>query len=231
MTNEELQAEIERLTQANAALTTSINEANQKNEQLETNQKNQNAYITKLEAKSKEQPVVPASLSDKALTAYIQKHMRSDTYNEAKELILKNTSSDIFDCLEPELIKFLDANMTIDKTSTKFILDAFSLKYGQALTNPGHAIHKLGQSPENTPSPQQDAQQPVQQSQQVQPPQQVPVESIAQQLRQSLVPGMTPSDNNAAQTPPQPRTPIANTEDAMKAFKEKARMLGANKFS
>jgi hypothetical protein len=203
MTLEEMQAEIERLTQENQKLT--------------ENQKNQNSYITKLEAAAKQEPTkVQVPVMDKQLTEYLQRNMRRDAMEEGMKVISQSVPKEIVDCLKPELDEFVQANMTIDKTKPSYIVDAFQLLYGKAMTNSAHKIHTIGQAGKETPPA-------------APPP--APQEVLADKLRQTIPPGMTPDDKNAGQTPPASQAKIANTRDAMSAFKQKIQTAGQNRFS
>jgi hypothetical protein len=208
-----------------------IEELAKRNETLEKNQKEQNSYITKLETQlqgfksSSAQPGNPVSPQlSQPLTSYLQKNMKKDTIEEALALIAQQgTGADVIDCIKPELMKFLEETMTIDRTKVSYVTDAFHLIYGKAMSNKDHAIHKLGQAgtKENKPPVSQPASQVAGQ------------QDIAQQLRDRIVPTMTPADVNAAQTPPlqNPNEQIKTTKDAVNSFKRRIINAGGNRFS
>ena len=223
MTLEELQEQIK----SQEALILNLKE---EKEALEKNQKEQNSYITKLEAqlqssKSSSKIAMQEALHlSQPLTAYLQKNMKRDTIEEAMQaLIQQGTGAEIVKCMKPELTKFLDETMTIDKTRPSYVVDAFHLLYGKAMADKNHPVHKIGQAgkQENIPPVSQPVSQVAGQ------------QDIAQQLRDKIAPTMTPTDVNAAQSPPlqNPNEQIKTTKDAVNAFKRRIINAGGNRFS
>lgn len=235
MTEQEYQAALEEADKKLAANASELEGLKSQIKQLEENQKNQNSYITKLEEKTKQVPITSPNPIDMDITRYVQKNMKKDTINEAMAIIAQSVPNEVVECLKPELNKFLDNTMTIEKTKVSYVIDAFNLIRGRALSDVNHPINQIGKptaaQPENKP---QAGVQPQPQPQ----PQQTGNLSYAQRLAMSMgspppvgVPTMTPSDMNAAQTPPTEAQPITSTKDAMKNFKNRVMFGGANKFS
>lgn len=223
--------ELEQLKESQDQLIKALKEDK---ETLAKNQKEQNSHITKLEAelqqlrnKSSNQAqgtTIEPQLS-KPFTDYLQKNMKRDTIEEALSLLAQQgTGADVLDCMKPELMEFLNNTMTIDKTKTSYVVDAFHLLYGKAMANKDHVIHKLGQQQGGV----QGNPPPVQQSQSQVAGQQ----TLAQRMQAVMPPIMTPNDVNAAQTPPQQNgEQIKSTKDAMSSFKKRIINAGGNRFS
>lgn len=220
MTLEELQAALEAEKQKSEALL-------KEKEQLEQNVKNQNSYITKLEqnVKKPEQQIGSPTITDKRLSEYLARNMKRDAIDEAFAVINQNVAPEIVECLKPEVLAMIDKTMTIDRTQPSYVIDAFNIIYGSAMTNKNHKIHQIGKAPE--PKPAAAPVQPV-------PVQQAAQPTVNEQLKAFMgtTPTMTPSDKSAVQAPPNTSpTPIANTRDAMSRFKDAVRNAGANRFS
>lgn len=101
--------------------------------------KNQNSYITKLEQSKGEKG--NGLVEDPAFVAYWQSKMREDVTAKGLQEILTTVDAQTVETLKPELLAFLEANMTLDNTNVEYVVDAFSLVYGRALRNKDHAIH------------------------------------------------------------------------------------------
>ena len=225
MTLEELQAALEAEKQRSEALL-------KEKEQLEQNVKNQNSYITKLEqnVKKPEQQIGGPTITDKRLSEYLARNMKRDAIDEAFAVINQNVAPEIVECLKPEVLAMIDKTMTIDRTQPSYVIDAFNIIYGSAMTNKNHKIHQIGKAPE--PKPATAPAQPGPAQQVAQPVAAQP--AINEQLKAFMgtTPTMTPSDKSAVQAPPNTSpTPIANTRDAMSRFKDAIKNAGANRFS
>lgn len=227
MTLEEMQAQLE-------AQQKQIEAMQAENAQLKTNQSEQNSYITKLEQQLKAAPTQSAApaADNKILQQYLQKSMRKDVVDEAYATLRQNVDQATFECLKPDLDEFLKKNMTTERTTVAYIIDAFTLVHGKALYNKNHPIHKLGTAqgtpPAAAPAPAAAAPAP----QAAQPAQgQPPVQQVSDKLRNFFPPQMTPSDANAAQTPPTGNPGIKNTKDAISSFRNKILSGGGNAFS
>lgn len=212
MTIEELQAALkqtqEELAKERAA-----------KEQLALNQSNQNSYITKLEGQintlkqeianlqttANKDPRSDAGI-DPTLINYLKKQMRKDIETEGYARAKSLVTEEVWKTLEKELVTFVK-DSDDDKVTPEYIVDAFRLLYGRAMTNPEHPIHKVAK-PTQAPAPAA-----------ITPP--------------TLPPSMTPNDSGAAGgTPPSMSqgVQVKNTQEAMKAFKEKILNAGRNNF-
>lgn len=211
MTLEELQA---ALAQAQADLAAE----RAAKQQLETNQGNQNSYITKLEGQinalkqdistlqvTANKDPKDASGIDPTLVNYLKKQMRKDIETEGYSRIQAMVTAEVWKALEKEFNEFIKETMNEANMSPEYMVDAFRLVYGRAMTNKDHPVNKIGQV------------NPPQQRQPFTPP--------------TLPPTMTPSDTSAATgLPGTQAAAIKNTQDAMKAFRDKFRSAGQNTF-
>lgn len=125
--------------------------------------KNQNSYITKLEAQAKGAPNNPGGNSnglDSVTQRYLEKNMMRDTIEEAKQNIVKQVGSEVYNAIEPDLNEWLKANMKIQNCTVEFVEDSFNLIYGRCFRNKDHKVHEAlgkGSTPQvatPTPTPQ-----------------------------------------------------------------------------
>ena len=109
--------------------------------------------------------------------------------------------------------------MNEKNVSVRYIIDSFHLLLGRALANPDHAIQAVLKPVEPT-KPITDNK-PVSESDQ---------EMFKNQLNQMVTRTMTNDDMNAGGAPEVKAPTVANTQDAMKAFKNRLFNLDSSKF-
>ena len=197
---------------------------------LETQRSNQNSYITKLESKVKGlensiETVKSAANNAPALspeiTEYFQKKRREDYTEQAVTEIISQVGQDKYNCLAEELKNFLKLYMNEKNVSVRYIIDSFHLLLGRALANPEHPIQKIlvpvkEEEPKNKiiePTVSEDDQ-----------------NSFREGLRNMVNRTMTNDDINAGGAPEVKAPTVANTQDAMKAFKNRLFNLDSSKF-
>ena len=120
-----------------------------------TNSKNiakQNSYITTLESQTrqgtpaKEPEVKPSATTSNlnpVLTDYVMRNLKRDTIEEAEKQLKTEMSLEQYEAIKPELMEFLNKNMTEEYITVPYIVDACSLILGKCLRNKDHAIHKV----------------------------------------------------------------------------------------
>ena len=221
MTEEEMK---QRVAEAEAEAA----RAKQEVEDLKTQRSNQNSYITKLEGKVKgleNQMDTVKNVANTApalapeITEYFQKKRREDYTEQAVTEIISQVGEDKYKCLEGELKDFLKLYMNEKNVSVRYIIDSFHLLLGRALANPEHAIQKVIKPVEETKPIAEDK--PATESDQ---------EMFRNQLTKMVSRTMTNDDMNAGGAPEIKAPTVANTQDAMKAFKNRLFNLDSSKF-
>ena len=221
MTEEEMKQRVEA-AEAEAA------KARQEIEDLKNQRSNQNSYITKLEGKVKGLENQMDTVKNAANTApalapeiteYFQKKRREDYTEQAVTEIISQVGEDKYNCLAQELKDFLKLYMNEKNVSVRYIIDSFHLLLGRALANPEHAIQKVIK-PVEEPKPITEDK-PVTESDQA---------LFRNQLNNMVNRTMTNDDMNAGGAPEVKAPTVANTQDAMKAFKNRLFNLDSSKF-
>lgn len=220
MTEEEMN---QKIAEAEARAQKAEAEAND----LKVQRSNQNSYITKLEGKVKGlenqiDTVKNAANTAPALapeiTEYFQKKRREDYTEQAVTEIISQVGEDKYNCLAQELKDFLKLYMTEKNVSVRYIIDSFHLLLGRALANPEHAIHGVIAPKTEVPVKQE---QPISESEQTE---------FRNQLNRMVNRTMTNDDINAGGAPELKAPTAANTQEAMKAFKNRLFNLDSSKF-
>lgn len=192
---------------------------------LETQRANQNSYITKLEGKvhgledsmeSVKKSVNTAPALAPEITEYFQKKRREDYTEQAVAEIVSQIGQEKYDCLKDELQNFLKLYMNEKNVSVRYIIDSFNLLLGRAVANPEHPIHKLLEPKKEEPKP-------------------ATISDIDRTLFAQNINGMqnrtmTNEDVNAGGAPEVKPQNIANTKEAMSAFKNRLFNLDSTKF-
>lgn len=194
---------------------------------LEGNQRQQNSYITKLE---QERDALKAQIQtatttlnekpsaiDPALVKYFNKKMTQEIKENATKMIISRVSLDVYNILKPELDAFLDAYMKESNQSEEYILDAFALIYGRAMSDPTHEINKPTTPPEPAAPPQQGM---------------TASQRLQEMARQMTVPNISPTDVSSSTDLPggSSRVEPRNTDEALRKFRDSLSRVGANKF-
>jgi hypothetical protein len=122
--------------------------------------------------------------------------------------------------LESELKDFLKLYMNEKNVSVRYIIDSFHLLLGRALANPEHAIQKVIKPVVEETKPITEDK-PVTESDQA---------LFRNQLNNMVNRTMTNDDMNAGGAPEVKAPTVANTHDAMKAFKNRLFNLDSSKF-
>ena len=221
MTEEEMKQRVEA-AEAEAA------KAKQEIEELKTQRSNQNSYITKLEGKVKglenQMDTVKVAANQAPalapeITEYFQKKRREDYTDQAVTEIISQVGEDKYNCLAQELKDFLKLYMNEKNVSVRYIIDSFHLLLGRALANPDHAIQKVIK-PVEEPKPITEDK-PVTESDQA---------LFRNQLNNMVNRTMTNDDINAGGAPEVKAPSAANTQEAMKAFRNRLFNLDSSKF-
>lgn len=216
MTIEELQKQLQELT-------VQLTEERAKNTTLSNNQSQQNSYITKLEEKINKMETAISNASNAVNTTdlnspamdYVRKFMRKNVEEEGYAKCKSMVTPEQYATLEKELKDFVKAYMNETNLSVEYMVDAFNLIYGRALNNHEHGIHAIGKSTQPTTTPPTN------------------VKSLSEMKELFTAPQMTTVDNSASSDLPgsQPSTAnIRNTDEAMKAFRNRLTNMGANRF-
>lgn len=181
----------------------------------------QNSYITKLENQLKNQAPAPSGAPTDAITQeYIRKKMREDVLEKATHAIIEAVGADIYQAVKPDFDAFLAKNMTLDKTTEEYVIDAFNLVYGRCFAKKDHPVHQVGKTvnPNGTPAP-------------------TVTDTNGKQVAQvqNIIAGqpqvMSGSDSSAAQGLPGVQgTQVKNTKDAFARLKERVANNGGNRF-
>ncbi len=221
MTEEEMRQRVEA-AEAEAA------KAKQEIEDLKNQRSNQNSYITKLEGKVKGLENQMDTVKNAANTApalapeiteYFQKKRREDYTEQAVAEIISQVGEDKYRCLESELKNFLKLYMTEKNVSVRYIIDSFHLLLGRAMANPEHEIQKV-LKPVEEPKPITE-EKPVTESDQA---------LFRSQLNNMVNRTMTNDDTNVGGAPEVKAPSAANTQEAMKAFRNRLFNLDSSKF-
>lgn len=222
MTEEEMKQRVEA-AEAEAA------KAKHEVEELKNQRANQNSYITKLEGKVKgleTQVDTVRSAANQApalapeITEYFQKKRREDYTEQAVVEIISQVGEDKYKCLEDELKNFLKLYMNEKNVSVRYIIDSFHLLLGRALANPEHPIQKVLNQVKEEPKPITEDK-PVSESEQ---------ELFRSQLNKMVNRTMTNDDMNAGGAPEVKAPTAANTQEAIKAFKNRLFNFDSSKF-
>ena len=222
MTEEEMKLRVEA-AEAEAA------KAKHEVEELKNQRANQNSYITKLEGKVKgleNQVDTVRSAANQApalapeITEYFQKKRREDYTEQAVVEIISQVGEDKYKCLEDELKNFLKLYMNEKNVSVRYIIDSFHLLLGRALANPDHPIQKVLNPVKEEPKPITEDK-PVSESEQ---------ELFKNQLNKMVNRTMTNDDMNAGGAPEVKAPTAANTQEAIKAFKNRLFNFDSSKF-
>ena len=220
MTEEEMRQRVE-------AAEAEVAKALQEVENLKNQRSDQNSYITKLEGKVKGLENQMDTVKNAANTApalapeiteYFQKKRREDYTSQAVTEIISQVGEDKYKCLEGELKDFLKLYMNEKNVSVRYIIDSFHLLLGRALANPEHAIQKVIKPVEE---PKRVADNTVTETDQ---------DMFRNQLTRMVNRTMTNDDMNAGGAPEVKAPTVANTQDAMKAFKNRLFNLDSSKF-
>lgn len=220
MTEEEMRQRVE-------AAEAEVAKALQEVENLKNQRSDQNSYITKLEGKVKGLENQMDTVKNAANTApalapeiteYFQKKRREDYTSQAVTEIISQVGEDKYKCLEGELKDFLKLYMNEKNVSVRYIIDSFHLLLGRALANPEHAIQKVIKPVEE---PKKVADNTVTETDQ---------DMFRNQLTRMVNRTMTNDDMNAGGAPEVKAPTVANTQDAMKAFKNRLFNLDSSKF-
>ena len=220
MTEEEMRQRVE-------AAEAEVAKALQEVENLKTQRSDQNSYITKLEGKVKGLENQMDTVKNAANTApalapeiteYFQKKRREDYTSQAVTEIISQVGEDKYKCLEGELKDFLKLYMNEKNVSVRYIIDSFHLLLGRALANPEHAIQKVIKPVEE---PKKVTDNTVTETDQ---------DMFRNQLTRMVNRTMTNDDMNAGGAPEVKAPTVANTQDAMKAFKNRLFNLDSSKF-
>lgn len=185
----------------------------------------QNSYATKLEAQIAELKKAPAQTqvqgTDDITRKYLEDNMRRDIINQATTAIKASYGDAIVEACMPDYLDFLKANMTLKNTTVEYATDAFNLVYGRCFAKKDHPVHNVGKasSPSGTPTPQVQAGNNA-----------AGVQQVASIIN-GQPPVMNPGDHSAGQGLPGTQgTPVKNTKDAFKAFRDRMVQGGSSKF-
>lgn len=193
---------------------------------LETQRANQNSYITKLEGKvhgledsmeSVKKSVNSAPALAPEITEYFQKKRREDYTEQAVNEIISQVGQEKYDCLKDELNNFLKLYMNEKNVSVRYIIDSFNLLLGRAVANPEHPIHELLE-PKKEEEPKQASISEIDRT------------LFAQNINGMQNRTMTNEDANAGGAPEVKPQNVANTKEAMSAFKNRLFNLDSSKF-
>lgn len=194
----------------------------------------QNSYITKLEnvnkgaAQQGAQPAPSQATStgvDKITQNYILQKMKADVIIDATGKIKQAISEPMFEAVKDDWIKFLDANMSVEKTTVEFAVDAFNLILGRCLSIKDHAVNQLGKAQPPAGTPNAGVQSPTNAGTNA-----AGVQGVNDILR-NQPPTMGAGDVGAQSGMPNvPPTQIKNTKDAFSSLKNKLSGNGGNKF-
>ena len=219
----------EEMNQKIAEAEERANKAEAEINDLKTQRSNQNSYITKLEGKVKGlensiETVKNAANNQPALapeiTEYFQKKRREDYTEQAVTEIISQVGEEKFKCLEGELNDFLKLYMSEKNVSVRYIIDSFHLLLGRALANPDHEIQKIinkveDKSPAVAPTP------AINESDK---------NAFRENLNNMVTRTMTNDDMNAGGAPEVKAPTAANTQEAIKSFKNRLLNLDSSKF-
>jgi DNA-binding ferritin-like protein (Dps family) len=183
----------------------------------------QNSYITKLETQLKEKQTAPQSTQvakDDITTQYLRKKMREDVVNEAVKIIVAAVGKEIYDAVATDFTTFLDKNLTPERTTVEYVVDAFNLVYGRCFARKDHPVHQVGKTatnPSGTPTST-----PGTNGAQV---------AAVNNIIANQPPVMTGTDASAGQGLPGVQgTPVKTTRDAFSRLKDRIGQSGGNRF-
>ena len=183
----------------------------------------QNSYITKLETQLKEKQTATSSTQparDDITTQYLMKKMREDVVNEAIKVIVAAVGKEIYDAVSSDFLGFLDKNLTPERTTVEYVVDAFNLVYGRCFARKDHPVHQVGKTatnPSGTPT-----NTPGTNGAQV---------AAVNNIIANQPPVMTGTDTSAGQGLPGVQgTPVKTTRDAFSRLKDRIGQSGGNRF-
>ena len=187
------------------------------------NESNQNSYITKLENEVKGLKDTLEGISktaanpqlDPSVVKYFKEQMVKDVKARAFAQITEKVGEETFKQLKQELEDFLTTTLNSDNTHEGYIVDAFNLIYGRAITNGTLSII--------TPQVEEAEEQADERT---------PAEIL--QSYKDTPPIITNTDSSASSDQPgsNPQTnQIRNTDEAIKSLKSKFMNLGNDRFN
>lgn len=199
------------------------------NAKLAKQVKDQNSHITKIEQENKNLAQNKGNDNvhqDPTVTAYLKRKMREDVTAQAVQKIMEVVpSKEVFEAIKPDLDTFLDKNMKESNTTEAYIIDAFNLLWGRAMTNKDHPVHSVGkaQTPSGTPSEQTPVNKAGQNTDQI--------AQVQKTLQQNSPSPINDADGGGGNVPDQGKTPMKTTKDAMKNLRARFQQHGGNRFS
>jgi TolA-binding protein len=200
-----------------------IEEATRKIAQLEENQKKQNSYITKLEQQNKDLQGAIQEASHQMdhvdIRGYVLESRARDFRKEAEQNIKRLYGEKVFEAIAPDWQAWLDEFLDVEKASIPFFEQSFQMAYGKALGDPAHPVHKpAGSETTTTNFAEQRDQHLTKQNQKV--------------IDTSVLPDTIVGSEGGTLIPDESemRSEVANTEEALKAFRLKMANLGRNPF-
>ena len=195
------------------------------NEKLAKQVKDQNSYITKLETESKTKGGESLQ-QDPTVTAYLKRKMREDVTAAAVTKILQVVpSKEVFEAMKPDLEAFLEKNMKESNTTEAYIIDAFNLVWGRAMTNKDHPVHSVGkaQTPSGTPNEQTPVNPAGKNTDQI---------AKVQRTLQSNSPSpINDNDGGGGAVPNTGQPPVKTTKDAISNLRARFQQHGGNRFT
>ena len=200
-----------------------IEEANRKIAQLEENQKKQNSYITKLEQQNNELQTAINEASHQMdhvdIRGYVLESRARDFRKEAEQNIKRLYGEKVFNALLPDWEAWLEQYLVIEKASVPFFESSFQMAYGKALGDPQHAVH------------QKEGEAVVDREETLQA-ENNKVLKDARIIEASKFPSTLSGAEGGTLLPEEsiPVSDVANTEEALKAFRRKMANLGKNPF-
>jgi hypothetical protein len=200
-----------------------IDEANRKVATLEENIKKQNQYITKLEQQNKDLQGAIQEASQQMdhvdIRGYVLESRARDFRREAESNIKRLYGEKVFENILSDWEAWLSEYLDVEKASVPFFEQSFQMAYGKALGNPEHPVHKPAQDSATTPNPAAERAQHLDRE-------------TSRVIDSSVLPS-TLSDSDGGTLIPEESVgmgEVANTEQALKAFRLKMANLGKNPF-
>lgn len=200
-----------------------IEEATRKIAQLEENQKKQNSYITKLEQQNKDLQTAITEASHQMdhvdIRGYVLESRARDFRKEAEANIKRLYGEKVFDAIALDWQAWLDEFLDVEKASIPFFEQSFQMAYGKALGNPEHPVHSPAESETTTTDFAEAREEHLEeQNQKV-----IDASVLPDTLAGSEGGGLVPDESEYT-------SEVANTEEALKAFRLKMANLGRNPF-
>lgn len=200
-----------------------IEEANRKIAQLEENQKKQNQYITRLEQQNKDLQVAIEEASEHMdhvdIRGYVLESRARDFRREAEQNIKRLYGERVFDAILPDWEEWLNEFLDVEKASIPFFEQSFQMAYGKALGNPEHPVHKPADEAVATTDPAKSREQQLNRE-------------TSRVIDESVLPDTLSGSEGGTLLPDESvdMGQVANTEEALKAFRLKMANLGRNPF-